>query len=175
MDEWAVPVCSWQPSYGCVMCHGVTDGGLCSCDATRKGISREPSPTIRHVSFAEVHETFMFERAAFIDLVGDARDPQNPNYCALGVSRDLRLTQFASAWAESHFFEQWRAATMSARANRAGAQLARLGADATDLNVCVRATAASAGASRAGAELARGQAEMCSSDMRAPSALTMLT
>ena len=49
----------------------------------------------KRVSFASEPTFFTIDRRPYTDIVGDIRDPHNPNFCAIGFSRSLRLSQFA--------------------------------------------------------------------------------
>ena len=61
--------------------------------------STQPSPlscSTRRVSFSSVEHIVEIQRLTFIEICGDHRDANNPNYCAIALARDLRLSRFAS-------------------------------------------------------------------------------
>ena len=120
-------------SSSCVMCiqlqEPARDCGLCMCGSLRKALTA-PSlmersvPGKRRVRFASTPMVRVVERYAYTDIVGDIRDPGNPNYGAMGVTRDLRLSSFAFSLIEelaSECFARWKQASEDSRQLRGGA------------------------------------------------------
>ena len=74
--------------------------------------------SLRRVHFAATPSIRVVQRLEYTAIVGDIRDPKNPNYGALGVTRDLRLSNFAYALIEelaNECFARWKRASEDSR------------------------------------------------------------
>ena len=61
----------------------------------------------KHVTWDPERVTCIsIERLAYTDIVGDIRDDANPNFCAIGCARSIRLSGFAGGHIES-MAERW--------------------------------------------------------------------
>lgn len=60
----------------------------------------------KRVTFAPQPTFFMLEPRSYCDLVGDIRDVENPNFCAMGLARSVRLAQFATELLDT-LVESW--------------------------------------------------------------------
>jgi hypothetical protein len=56
----------------------------------------------------DLRQIFTFDRIPVEDLVGDARDPNNPNYYLYALMRSIRLESFFDTSRLRNFFECWR-------------------------------------------------------------------
>jgi hypothetical protein len=80
-----------RTSSSCVVC-GPVASGLCTCCASPP---KKAMRAARRVRINPLPYVQIVERFDVVDIVGDARDPTNPNFGAMGVSRDLRLSMCA--------------------------------------------------------------------------------
>ena len=146
-DPQSVPGVARMTSSSCVMCFGfpsAQEQTTCSCwkqkvarcdsrqlkSALRR--ERRDAPQLgRSVSFAACPSMRLVERLSYIDVVGDVHDMSNPNYCAMGISRALRMAQFAEGLTEQvaiECFARWTQAVREAKKARgAGSVLPLLG------------------------------------------------
>ena len=60
----------------------------------------------KRVTFAPQPSFFTLEPRNYCDLVGDIRDVDNPNFCAMGLARSIRLAQFATEFVDA-MVESW--------------------------------------------------------------------
>lgn len=56
---------------------------------------KSKGPGTRVVRWAPTNKCVEVPRLDYTAIVGDIRDATNPNYCAIGTARDLRLSSFA--------------------------------------------------------------------------------
>lgn len=64
---------------------------------------------------------YLVERLSFTSIVGDLRDPTNPNYCALGLARDFRLSALGKRHQRDqmvHLLHSWKKASREQREAR---------------------------------------------------------
>lgn len=99
----------------CVMCGPLDNGQQCPCTCGElpplKKALLESKRSGKHVRINPLPHIRLVERLDLVDIVGDIRDPHNPNFGAMGVARDLRLSQFACEFTEQvaiECFSRWK-------------------------------------------------------------------
>jgi len=73
------------------------------------------------VSFADERCVFIVERLPFVAIMGDLRDPLNPNFCAIGMARSFRLSALGKQHCRNqlaHLLSGWWRVSREQRAAR---------------------------------------------------------
>ena len=75
----------------CVMCGPLDNGQQCPCTCGElpplKKALLESKRSGKHVRINPLPHIRLVERLDLVDIVGDIRDPHNPNFGAMGVAR----------------------------------------------------------------------------------------
>jgi len=91
------------------------DAVPCASPSTSACKGRQQARVLRWAPSNECIEVTRFDYTA---IVGDIRDAANPNYCAIGCARDLRLSSFANEAAERACEAWFSALKQQARRSR---------------------------------------------------------
>ena len=59
------------------------------------------------IKFALEDEIFLIERLSYIDIVGDIRNKDDPNYCEIAQCRNYRLSIFYEKYILEKYFNFW--------------------------------------------------------------------